>query len=93
MPWLLYKTNRFDFAMALYSDNAQRTSKRGGEHQSRYSPAARSVLLCSHHVLTSSVRYQSTDPRQNGIYLLNNNNIKVTLKKVSFKTTLERTET
>ena len=34
---------------------------------------ARSVLFCSHHVLTSSVRYQSTDARQNGIYLLNSN--------------------
>ena len=33
--------------------------------------AARSVLLCSYHVLTSSVRYQSTDARQNEIYLLN----------------------
>ena len=28
-----------------------------------YSPAARSVLLCYQHVLTSSVRYQSTDGR------------------------------
>ena len=26
----------------------------------------------SHHLLTSSMRYQSTDARQNGIYLLNN---------------------
>ena len=29
MSWLLYKTNRFHFAVGLYSDNAQRTSKRG----------------------------------------------------------------
>ena len=33
--------------------------------------AARSVLLCSHRVLTSSVRYQSKDARENGIHLLN----------------------
>ena len=29
MSWLLHKTNRFHFAVGLYSDNAQRTSKRG----------------------------------------------------------------
>ena len=29
MSWLLYKTNGFHFAVSLYSDNAQRTSKRG----------------------------------------------------------------
>ena len=29
MSWLLYKTNKFNFAVSLYSDNAQRTSKRG----------------------------------------------------------------
>ena len=28
------------------------------------------LLHCSHHVLTSSVHYQSTNARQNGIYLL-----------------------
>ena len=60
MSWLLYKTNRFHFAVGLYSDNAQRTSKRG-----------ENISHCSHHVLTSSVRYQNTDARQNGIYLLN----------------------
>ena len=42
-------------------------SKRG----KNISHASRSVLLCSYHVLTSSVRYQSTDARQNEIYLLN----------------------
>jgi len=30
------------------------------EHQSRFSPAAGSVLLCSYHVFTSSLRHQST---------------------------------
>ena len=29
MSWLLYKTNRFHFAVGLYSDNGQRKSKRG----------------------------------------------------------------
>ena len=29
MSWLLYKTNRFHFSVGLYSDNPQRTSKRG----------------------------------------------------------------
>ena len=29
MSRLLYKTNRFHFPVVLYSDNAQRTSKRG----------------------------------------------------------------
>ena len=50
--WLLYKTNRFHFAVGLYSDNAQRMSKHGKNI---------SLLLCSYHVLTSSVRYQSTE--------------------------------
>ena len=53
---LLYKTNRFHFAVGLYSDNAQRTSKHGKNIS---------------HALTSSVRYQSTDARQNEIYLTN----------------------
>ena len=43
-------------------------------HSSRYSSAARSVLLRSYHVLMSYVRCQSTDARQNGIYFVNNNN-------------------
>ena len=47
--------------MRLYSDNAQMTSKRGENKEVRD--------WCSHHVLMASVRYQSTDPRQNGIYL------------------------
>ena len=34
--------------------------------------ATRRILICSYHVLTSSVRYQSTDARQNEIYLLTN---------------------
>ena len=41
------------------------------ECQSLHSPAARSVLLCSYRVLTSSVQSdQSTHALPNGIYLL-----------------------
>ena len=65
---VLYKTNRFHFAVGLYSDNTQRTSKRGRNS----SDVTRYLLLCSHHVLTTSVRYQCTDERKNEIYLLNN---------------------
>ena len=36
----------------------------------RTSVTLRAALLCSYYVLTSSVRYQSTDARQNEIYLL-----------------------
>ena len=36
----------------------------------RTSVTLRAVLLCSYQVLTSSVRYQTADPRQNEIYLL-----------------------
>ena len=35
-----------------------------------------SVLLCSYHVLTSSVSYQSTHARPNGIFFFNNSNYK-----------------
>ena len=52
----------FRLSVRVYSDNARRTSKRG-----KYSPTARSVLLCSHHVLTSSVRYLSTHALTNGL--------------------------
>ena len=36
-------TNRFHFAVRLYSDNAQMTSKRGGNKGVRYEPQASSV--------------------------------------------------
>ena len=45
---------------------------RGHQNMVRTSVTLRAVLLCSYHVLTSSVRYQSTDVQQNEIYLLNN---------------------
>ena len=71
MPWLLYKTNGFHFSVGLYSDNAQRTSKRGKNisHATRLQLEA--YFFFSHHVLTSSVRFQNTDARQNEICLLN----------------------
>ena len=40
---IVYLTNRFHFAVRLYSDNAQMTSKCGENKDVRYSPAARSV--------------------------------------------------
>ena len=49
MSWLLYKTNRFHFALGLYSDNAQRTSKRGGN----ISHATRLRLVAYFFVLTT----------------------------------------
>ena len=38
-----YLTNRFHFAVRLYSDNAQMTSKRGENKEVRYEPQASSV--------------------------------------------------
>ena len=39
----VYLTNRFHFAVRLYSDNAQMTSKRGENKEVRYEPQASSV--------------------------------------------------
>ena len=39
----IYLTNRFHFAVRLYSDNAQMTSKRGENKEVRYEPQASSV--------------------------------------------------
>ena len=38
-----YLTNRFHFAVRLYSDNAQMTSKHGKNKEVRYEPQASSV--------------------------------------------------
>ena len=84
MSWILCKTNRFHFAVRLYSDNAQRTSKRGKNISH--------VLLCSYHVFTSSVRYQSTDARQNGIYLTNRFHFAVRLYSDNAQMTSKRGE-
>jgi len=50
----MYKTNRFHLAVRVYSDNVQMTSKRGDISQA--TPAARSVFLCSYHVLSKYTR-------------------------------------
>ena len=42
-PWNYYLANRFHFAVRLYSDNAQMTSKRGENKEVRYEPQASSV--------------------------------------------------
>ena len=39
----IYLTNRFHFAVRLYSDNAQMTSKRGENKEVCYEPQASSV--------------------------------------------------
>ena len=39
----VYLTNRFHFAVRLYSDNVQMTSKRGENKEVRYEPQASSV--------------------------------------------------
>ena len=41
--WMRYLTNRFHFAVRLYSDNAQMTSKRGENKEVRYEPQASSM--------------------------------------------------
>ena len=43
MHVVFYLTNRFHFALRLYSDNAQMTSKRGENKEVRYEPQASSV--------------------------------------------------
>ena len=50
---LLYKTNRFQVAVRLFSNRSQMTSKCG----KNISGAPRVPLLCSYHILTSSVIY------------------------------------
>ena len=66
MFWLLFKTNRFHFAVGLAL-----ITHRGHQNMVTTSVTLWAVLLCSHNVLTSSVCYWSTDAAQNGIYLLN----------------------
>ena len=68
--FISYLTNTFHLAVRVYSDDAQMTSKHGKNKEVGYEPQASSVTVCcSYHVLTSSVRYQSTHAPLNGIYL------------------------
>ena len=62
---LLYKTNRFQVTVRLFSNRSQRTSKCGKNISV--------PLFCSYHILTSSVIYYWTDAWQLGIYLLIDN--------------------
>ena len=59
--------------IGLFSNRSQKTSKCGKNISDTLNPkpAARSPLLCFQHILTSSLIYYWTDPRQLGIYLLN----------------------
>ena len=66
---LLYKTNRFQVAVRLFSNRSQRTSKCGKNIKAQAQP--RVPRFYSYHILTSSVIYYWTDARQLGIYLLN----------------------
>ena len=61
----LYKTNRFQVAVRLFSNRSQMTSKCGENINDTLG-----CTFCSYHILTSSVIYYWTDPRQFGIYLL-----------------------
>ena len=64
---LLYKTNRFQVAVRLFSNRSQRTWD--GRTWVTHSAAPRVPHFCSYHILTSSVIYFWTDARQLGIYL------------------------
>ena len=66
---LLYKTNRFQVTVRLFSNRPQRTWD--GRTWVTHSAAPRVPLFCSYHILTSSVIYFWTYARLLGIYLLN----------------------
>ena len=66
---LLYKTNRFQVAMHLFSNRSQRTSKCGKNISDTLGCALYATFLFLPH-LTSSVIYYWTDTWQLGIYLL-----------------------
>ena len=66
---LLYKTNRFQVAVRLFSNRSQRTWD--GRTWVTHSAAPRVPHFCSYHILTSSVIYFWTDARLLEIYLFN----------------------
>ena len=70
---LLYKTNRFQVSVHLFSKRSQRMSKCQNVVRTSvtHSAAPRVPLFCSHHILTSSVIYYWTDTPQLGISLPN----------------------
>ena len=67
---LLYKTNRSQVAMRLFSNRSQRTSKCGKNISDTLGCASCATFLFLSH-LTSSVIYYWTEAWQLGIYLLN----------------------
>ena len=66
---LLYKTNRSQVTVCLFSNRSQRTSKCGKNISDTLS-CAFVPLFCSYHILMSSLIYYLTDAWQLGIYLL-----------------------
>ena len=67
---LLYKTNRFQVAVCLFSNRSRRTLKCGKNISDTLGCAFCATFLFLPH-LTSSAIYYWTDARQLGIYLLN----------------------
>ena len=54
--YYIYKTNRFQVAVRLFSNRSQRTSK-CGKNISDTLGCASCATFCSYHILTSSVIY------------------------------------
>ncbi len=67
---LMYKTNRFHFAVRMYCNRSRKMPKCEKNKKSRHSTSSRAVLFSSFHAMTSTVIYYSTHARQNEIYLL-----------------------
>ena len=66
----LYKTKRFHTTMVC-SVTDHRRRQNVVKTPLTHSPAARVPLFCFYHIVTRSVIWYWTDPRQHGIYLLN----------------------
>ena len=68
---LLNNWNTFHVALGLFSNRSEKTSKCGLKKiNKKWHTSRRQVChWCFYHILTSSVIYYWTDPRQHGIYL------------------------
>ena len=66
---ILLLTSRFHVAVRVLSNRSRMTSKCGKNNEVAHEPQARLCHLCFYHILTSSVIYYWTDPRQHAIYL------------------------
>jgi len=66
----LPKTNRFHVAVRLFSFRSQKTSKCSRNISDTLGATCSVPIVCSIHILTSSVIYHWIDARQHGIYLL-----------------------